>query len=221
MSSQRLPHHMETNLLLHRIYDVISHAWAKSTKETYGSGLLVFHVFYDSKSIPEAYRAPANSELISAFLSALAGLYSGSTISNYLHGIKAWHIIHGLNWSLIDDEINALLKAAISLTPLSSKRPPRDPYTVNIITQIADHLDLTNPLHVTVFSCLTTTFFATTCAGEFTITTLSSFDPKIHVKPSNVSIQHDCQGLKVHNFHLPCTKLAPLGEDVNWAKQHG
>lgn len=46
-----------TNLMfvdLERIQEVIEGAWAASTRETYGSGLLVFHVFYDKKNIPEA-----------------------------------------------------------------------------------------------------------------------------------------------------------------------
>ena len=36
-----------------------------------------------------------------------------------------------------------------------------------------------------------------------------------------MSIQCDRQGLKITNFHLPRTKTAPQGEDVNWAKQDG
>ncbi|KIK75992.1 hypothetical protein PAXRUDRAFT_18525 [Paxillus rubicundulus Ve08.2h10] len=34
------------------IKDVIAHAWAESTKESYGSGLLVFHVFCDANPFP-------------------------------------------------------------------------------------------------------------------------------------------------------------------------
>ncbi|KIK72651.1 hypothetical protein PAXRUDRAFT_21746 [Paxillus rubicundulus Ve08.2h10] len=56
--------------------------------------------------------------------------------------------------------------------------------------------DLSLPLHAAIFACLTTTFYTTV-------------------------VQHDWQGLEVYNFHLPCTKSAPLGEDVSWAKQNG
>ncbi|KAF8840257.1 hypothetical protein BDN67DRAFT_880152, partial [Paxillus ammoniavirescens] len=76
-------------------------------KESYGSGLLVYHVFCDAKSIPNCDRAPANSELISMFISSLASQYSGSTVANYLQGVRTWHIMHRLGWSHNDTEIEA------------------------------------------------------------------------------------------------------------------
>ncbi|KIK82464.1 hypothetical protein PAXRUDRAFT_153755, partial [Paxillus rubicundulus Ve08.2h10] len=75
-------------------------------------------------------------------------------------------------------------------------------------------------LHAAIYVCLTTTFFATARIGKFTLVTLSSFDPKLHIHQTDVSIIRDRQGLEVHNFHLPHTKSSPSGEDVNWAKQH-
>ena len=102
---------------LSHIENVVAHAWASSTKETYGSGLLVYHVFCDSKSIPEDQRAPASSILISSFLSNLAGFYSSTAITNYLQGVQAWHIIFGLDWSIKDNKIDAILKASASLPP--------------------------------------------------------------------------------------------------------
>ncbi|KIK98420.1 hypothetical protein PAXRUDRAFT_52962, partial [Paxillus rubicundulus Ve08.2h10] len=108
---------------MQRIYSVIAHAWADSTKETYGSGLLAFHIFCDNKNIPKLERPPAVPSIISAFISNLAGSYSGSAISNYVSGVKAWHTVHGLEWALNDTETDALLKAASSLAPSQSKRP--------------------------------------------------------------------------------------------------
>ncbi|KAF8835929.1 hypothetical protein BDN67DRAFT_912135, partial [Paxillus ammoniavirescens] len=195
--------------------------WAISTRETYGSGLLTFHIFCDSKNIPENQCAPAEPSLILAFLSALASLYSDSTVSNYLHGIRAWYIIHGVSWSLMDDEVNALLKAATSLALPTSKCPPHEPFTINTILLIHNQLNLSLPLHTAVFTCLTTTFYATARVGKFTVATLHSFNPATHVKCSDISIQHNRQNLEVYNFHLPHTKSAPLGEDVSWAKQSG
>jgi hypothetical protein len=92
-----------------RIQDVICHAWAESTHESYGSGLLVYHVYCDSRLIPEPERAPASSTLISAFIAFAAGSYSGKTIANYIFGVRAWHILHGLEWSLDDMQIDAQL----------------------------------------------------------------------------------------------------------------
>jgi len=36
-----------------KVRAVTLHAWADSTKSSYGAGLLVFHVFCDSHDIPE------------------------------------------------------------------------------------------------------------------------------------------------------------------------
>lgn len=55
----------------------------------------------------------------------MAGHYSAKTIVNYISGVRAWHVLHGLTWSLNDMETEALLKAAISLAPASTKRSKR------------------------------------------------------------------------------------------------
>ena len=38
--------------------------WAESTRTTYGTGLLVYHVFCNSQEIPEIDRAPAKPALV-------------------------------------------------------------------------------------------------------------------------------------------------------------
>ncbi|KAJ7447175.1 hypothetical protein FB451DRAFT_780703 [Mycena latifolia] len=206
---------------LSRILDVLVLAWAEGTTETYGSGLLSFHVFCDSKSVPEASRAPAGPTLVAGYISALAGFLSGSTISSYVSGVRAWHLIHGVNWLMNKPELEALLRAADRLTPSSSKRQARMPYTVEILCLLRPFFDLTKPLDAAVWSCLTTLFWSTSRGGEFTVKTLTSFDPAIHVKPSDVSRVADRNGLEQTNFALPRTKSAPHGENVYWAKQNG
>ena len=58
--------------------------------------------------------------------------------------------------------------------------------------------------------------------GEFTMCTLSSFDPKLHVKCADVCDKQDRQGNIVKNFnYLPYTKSTPSSESMNWAKQSG
>lgn len=206
---------------IQRIRDTMIHAYTEATRKTYGSGLLTFHVFCDSKSIPEAQRAPASHILVSSFITSMAGHYSAKTITNYICGVRAWHILHGLSWSLNEMEIETLLKASISLAPPSSKRSKREPYTIELMVAISQHLNPLNPLDAAVFACLTTTFFATARAGEFTVPRLDAFDPQIHVKLSNVKDTHDRQNLPMKTFFLPRTKSAPEGEEVSWAKQNG
>ncbi|KIK81733.1 hypothetical protein PAXRUDRAFT_155337, partial [Paxillus rubicundulus Ve08.2h10] len=206
---------------LDRIKDIIAHAWAESTKESYGSSLLVFHIFCDAKSVPDCDRAPTNSELISMFISTLAGQYSGSTVTNYLQGICTWHIMHHLDWTHNDTEIEALLKAVVTLAPISSKCKPREPYTITVLGLMHNNLDLTDPAGAAVFACLTTTIWCTAHVGKFTVPRLDSFDSSLHVKPSNITHEMTRGGLRVTNFCLPRTKSVLLGEDISWAQQQG
>ena len=195
--------------------------WADSTKETYGSGLLLYHTFCDLKQVPEDRRAPVSHELIASFISILAGTYAGSMVTNCLSAVHAWHTIHGIPWEFNSDEIDALMKAARALAPASSKRSKQEPYTIEIIAKIRAQLSLSKLLDAAVFACLTTTFFTTARVGEFTVPNLTAFNPLTHVTRKHVEVLHDRQNLEITNFFLPRTKSAPQGENVNWAKQEG
>jgi hypothetical protein len=70
-----------------RIKDLLTNAWQESTRAAYATGLPTYHVFCDQKNIGEAARAPASTDLIIAFVSAMAGSLAGSTINNYINGI--------------------------------------------------------------------------------------------------------------------------------------
>ncbi len=50
------------------IREVLTFAWADGTLKTYGSGLLVYHVFCDNKHVAEHNCCPAPALLISAFV---------------------------------------------------------------------------------------------------------------------------------------------------------
>jgi hypothetical protein len=211
-----------TSADLERIREVMEDAWAGSTRETYGSGLLIFHVFCDKKNISEAQRAPASPILIASFIATLSGTYSGTAITNFVCGIRAWHVLHGMSWHMNTAEVDTLLKAAKKSAPPTSKRKKRQPYTIDFMISIRNNLDLTNPLHAAVFACLTTTFYAAARVGEFTTKTLKDFHPSKHVKPANVRVEVDRNGFSSTIFVLPITKSEPInGEEVSWCKQNG
>ncbi|TFK17155.1 hypothetical protein FA15DRAFT_737291 [Coprinopsis marcescibilis] len=195
-------------------------AFAPSTHEAYGTSLFAFHPFCDSKGVPEEQRAPASPTLIAMFALSMVGLYAGSTACNYMYAVRAWHIIHGVKWSVNTEELDALLKSAEKSVPATSKREKRDPFTTVYILKIRAALNLQDPLHVAVYACLTTMFYATARLGEFVLKLLDSFDAAKHVKPSDVRVEVDRQGLSTTIFHIPGTKMAPAaGEDVMWARQ--
>ena len=200
----------------------MSNAWADSTRESYSAGILVYHVYCDMEGIPEELRAPTSQHIITAFVTSLAGAYAGSTISNYVCGIRAWHILHGLEWRLNPLEMDAMLKGADRLAPPSSKRKKRRPYTPEFIAALRQHLKLNNPLDAAVFACLTTCFYAAARPGEFVVPRLDAFSPSRHVTVANLRVDRNADGLEVTVLHLPHTKAAPLeGEDVFWSSHPG
>lgn len=206
-----------------RLRYLLSLGWDDSTLSTYGSGLLVFHVFCDSRAINDDQRAPTSYQLLSTFISELAGSYSKTTISNYMSGLRAWHILHRLSWETNEKELKILLRACSRTAPLASKKSKRDPWTPEIMERLHANLDLSsNHLHIAVYACLTTTFYAAARLGELTVPTLMDFDPAEHPRTSDIRQVQDRQGNSSTVIHIPSTKMAPiLGEDIFWTEQAG
>ncbi|KAJ7066338.1 hypothetical protein C8F01DRAFT_981886 [Mycena amicta] len=203
------------------VLNTLSHAWADSTLETYGSGLLVYHCFCDSRGILEEDRAPATDDVVAAFLATAAGHYAGKTLGNYLAGVRAWHILHRVRWQRNKVECDALIRAATALQPDSSSRKQRQPYTLNIILSLLHHLNPTDSLDVAVIACMLVAFYSCARLGELTVKTLVDFDPGIHVKRSDVREEVDSRGHRVTVIHIPVTKAARSGEDISFATQLG
>ena len=83
--------------------------------------------------------------------------------------------------------------AAIKTTPPSLKRKKQKPYTPDFILAIHTKLDLSLPVHAATYACLTMTFHAVACLGEFTVKNLTVFNPNTHIKHFNVWIETDCK----------------------------
>jgi len=117
--------------------------------------------------------------------------------------------------------MDALLKAANSLTPPASHKLKREPLSVQNLELLAKRLNLDTPLDAAVFACITTTFWSTTRLGEMTTSRINDFNPQVHVKRSDVRSVQDRNGLTQVEFFIPKTKSAPQGEAVSWAPQNG
>lgn len=204
-----------------RIREVLVEAYSDSTKVTYGTGLLVFHVFCDKKMVEESQRAPCGQDLLSSFVATLIGDYSAQAIENYTYGLRAWHIIHRIPWNINPVELQALFASARRNHPPESKKAPKTPCTVEDSEAIHDNMDLKNPFDAAVFACLTTTFWSVARLGEFTIQRLNAFDPEAHVKRANLDMNvTDRHGNKITTIFIPRTKASKnQGEELNWAAQ--
>ena len=183
----------------------------------------MFHIFCDHKGIEEEHRAPVNPTVIASFISTLAGTYSGSTIRNYVYGIRAWHIIHGAEWGVIENEMEALLKAGIKMSLKEARKREKEPWTVEYLTKVCKTLTTDDLKDAVIHACLTTAFWGTARLGEVTVPKLDGFNPSVHIKLSN--IQHnvrDRNDLEETVIFIPWTKVArEKGENIFWAKQEG
>ncbi|KIN93437.1 hypothetical protein M404DRAFT_171255, partial [Pisolithus tinctorius Marx 270] len=166
---------------IQRITNVIGASWTDATKELYGTSLLVYHVFCDMNGIPDSSRCPISSDLLSAFLASCAGSHSGSTLANYAAGIRAWHIVHRCRWDINEKEYKAILEGATRLAPASSKRPCRAPFMTDILELLHSMLDRNNPRDTAIYACLVVTFYCVARLGEFTVSSIQSFDPTKHI----------------------------------------
>ena len=222
LDHNELPTNLNNEDLAH-IKNVLEHTFAPNTRNCYGSGLLIFHIFCDLREINEEHHAPVNLTVLSTFISTLAGSYGGSTIKNYVYGILSWHILHGLKWFSRNDEIEALLRAAHKPSPRSSKHKEKPPWTIQDLTTFCKALDQNDPKDSAVLACLTTTFWGTARLREVTVPKLNGFDPNLHIKPSDVQYNiKDCNNCEETVIFIPWTKTArEKGENIFWTKQDG
>ena len=186
-----------SDIVLNRILEVIGTSWADSTKELYGTGLLIFHVHCDINNIPKIEHCPISHPILLAFLSSCAGAYSGSAISNYAAGIHAWHLLHGHAWLVEPNELKLTLQGATRLAPHTSKRPKRPPMTINNIKAIRAFLNLDDPCSAAIYTCMVVVFYSVAWLGKFTVTAITKFDTAKHVTRRNVSFLEDQRGLPV------------------------
>ena len=130
-------------------------------------------------------------------------------------------MLYGLPWVLHEDQVHMMLKGAAKLTPLAVKQDKHKPITTQMMSLIKAKLDQTDPFNAAFFACLTTIFYTAARVGEFTVQRLDTFKPLEHITCKGICDDTDCNGLHTRVFALPCTKVSPTGEEVNWAKQDG
>ncbi|KAI6038040.1 hypothetical protein EDC04DRAFT_2570409 [Pisolithus marmoratus] len=201
------------------ITNVIGTSWTESTKELYGMGLLVFHVFCDLNNIPDDCRCPTPLDLLAAFLASCTGAHSGSMLTNSAAGIWAWHIMHSHTWTINEAEYKAILEGASRLAPSTSTCHCRAPFTTDILQFLHNTLDRDNPCDAAIFTCLTLSFFCLARLREFAIPTTKSFNPAHHITRAGYQLSHNHDNLPVMVFHLPPTKCSPKGEMIQCAPQ--
>ncbi|KAI5984994.1 hypothetical protein EDC04DRAFT_2590519, partial [Pisolithus marmoratus] len=199
------------------ITNIIATSWMESTKELYSTSLLVYHIYCDMNNIPDKQHCPISPNLLAAFLMSCAGAHSGSTLANYMAGIRAWHIVHGHHWSVNEAEYKAILEGASRLAPALLKHPCRAPFTTDTLDFFYSMLNKDDPCEATIFACLTVSFYCLARLGRFTVPSIKNFNPSRHITRAGYHPSHNHEGLPIMVFHLPTTKCSSRGKTVQCA----
>ncbi|EJD33873.1 hypothetical protein AURDEDRAFT_140610 [Auricularia subglabra TFB-10046 SS5] len=195
------------------VFKVLSRSLAPGTLETYGSGLLLFHVICNTHGIAEHARAPAGQNVVALFIAELVGCYSEMAIRNAVAAVRAWHILHRHVWSPNEAKVDTLIRAA-GKEALRRKPIIRAAFDLATLELLVTRLDPALPLDAAVKAALLVCFWGTAWLGELLPRTLqgpNGFAASRCVTAGNLRHSHDDHGNPISVLH-PVT-----GEDIYWA----
>ncbi|KAG2359626.1 hypothetical protein BDR07DRAFT_1452269 [Suillus spraguei] len=176
------------------------------THENYGAGLLCFHQYCDSCSIPEKSRMPTSDQLLASFIASWAGKVATTTAQNWVAGLHFWHNLHGAPWfghGLLCSAMAGLAK----VVPESSKCPCWPPVTLKHMHALFRGLDLSNTFDAAVFAVACMAFWCCCRLGELVINSLTLFDSDKHISRSTLIFCHSLLNqIPFTIFYIPWAK---------------
>jgi hypothetical protein len=190
----------------------VASAWAPSTRRLYNSAVLRFLQFCDGLGVPVASRLPAEEDILCAYAASLMGSRSGSSIKNDISGLRAWHLYHNMPFKG-GNRLGLVLRGAEAHSPPSSKRPPRAPASVKMLTCLHNALDHSDPFDAACLAAASVAFWSQSRLGELLPVSLAS------LASANLPTRSDLHGRSPSGasriLHLPSTKCSKIrGEDI-------
>jgi hypothetical protein len=158
----------------------ITGALATSSRSTYAAGLLRFNQFCDRWEISEVARMPASYALLCAFIGNYKGSNSGRTIKSWLSGIRAWHLTNHAPW-YGDDKWVQMARISANKEGSRHKCPLCAPVSIEHLLTLRKAINLSDHFHAAVWAVALVTFFGCRRLGETTVSSVSSFNPCLHV----------------------------------------
>ena len=130
-----------------------------------------------------------------------------TTAQTYLSGVHSYHVEHGLDLTLFQDErIKRLFRGAKRIVGIPSIRP-RNEITKEILLAILQHLDVNLYDDLNIYAAFCTAFAAFLRCGEFTWDIWTSDSHLRHL--SRDSVHFDPTGDSI-SLHLPASKTDPF-----------
>ncbi|RXW15088.1 hypothetical protein EST38_g10767 [Candolleomyces aberdarensis] len=205
---------------IRKINSTLLASLAEATRTSYGAGLLRFSEYCDREEISELRRMPASSFLLSGFIAEFSSTVSGSTIHCWMSGIRAWHILNNAPWHGGDEFVSQVKKGAIKLSPPSSKRPLRNPVTLEHMIALQRSINLLSSLDVAVWALACVAFWGCCRLGELAVKSEVSFDPAYNVdrnaRMTFTSSSSSRSSQESVSLHIPWTKTTrEQGAEVN------
>jgi hypothetical protein len=165
---------------------IISRQIEESTRESYGTALLLFAVYCDARRLSEHARCPASHTLLVGFVSAFTGSYTGDTLSQFLSGLRHWSAVHSVRWLGEDGALGKLCRGADKFAPKALRRIKRGPATTALLLAILAQLDPDVPLDAACRAALLVAFFSLARLGELTVKNERAFDRDLHATKAGV-----------------------------------
>jgi hypothetical protein len=201
-----LPTHIKND-----VSNAIQNGWAKVMMRHYSGEIQQFLEFCILHQIPDNLCFPAGEFILCAFAASSIGKHSGNTARAHLSALKAWHIVHNMEWKG-STRLRHVLNGVRNLAPRHSRRPPRPLINAIMPSQLVENLDLNFLLDAAVAACVTTAFWGQCRLGELlpssVATSLSTPLPNRSDFKRSLRNSHLCI------LHLPKTKTHHQGHDV-------
>ncbi|KAF5358597.1 hypothetical protein D9758_007735 [Tetrapyrgos nigripes] len=154
----------------------------ESSFETYAAGPLCFTQFCDEYKVDEHLQMPADKVLVAAFIGFHLGQKSGSSLNNWLSGLKMWHDMKGAPWCGGERWVQMARRAG-NREGAHLKCPLRSPVTYRHLQILRKYLDFSKPFHRAVWAVAVVCFLACRRLGKLTIPSKSKSNSRFHAVP--------------------------------------
>ncbi|KAE8237016.1 hypothetical protein A4X13_0g8950 [Tilletia indica] len=202
-----------------QVRQVILSSLADSTKEGYSTAIAQWHNFCDRYGVEEGRRSPADPELVELWIAEAAGAKSGGYLSDWVSGLKSFHILNNVPWLADEARMKLIKRGARYQQP--PPNPPRPPMTVDWLNKVLPHANFDDPKELAVAAAAACGVWGLFRLGELTMND-PVFDADKHISRDRVQTTFtdmDGKPILTMKVFLPRTKVQHHGEAVILTQQ--